>query len=97
MRILKRSIIVLVCLILFASCTKSIDGEKEFINFEEREEITYYYGTPFTGEVFENSVYGLLKIKYNYKDGKRNGLSELYGKNGQLRIKGKYKEGKRID
>ena len=29
MKTLKRSITVLVCLILFTSCTKSIDGKKE--------------------------------------------------------------------
>jgi len=36
MKTLKRSITVLVCLILFTSCTKSIDGKKEKSNIEVR-------------------------------------------------------------
>ena len=91
MKILKKSITVLVCLILFTSCTKSIDSriEKEYI--EERKEITYYKGEPFTGEIFRNYRNGQLEKKENYKDGKRYGLYETYYKNGQLKTKMKLK------
>ena len=91
MKILKKSITVLVCLILFTSCTKSIDRriEKEYI--EERKEITYYKGEPFTGEIFRNYRNGQLEYTENYKDGKRYGLYETYYKNGQLETKMKLK------
>ena len=91
MKILKKIITVLVCLILFTSCTKSIDSriEKEYI--EERKEITYYKGEPFTGEIFRNYRNGQLEKKENYKDGKRYGLYETYYKNGQLKTKMKLK------
>ncbi|MDA9969053.1 hypothetical protein N9E63_03520 [Polaribacter sp.] len=94
MKILKRSITVLVCLILFTSCTKSIDGKKEKEYIEERKGITYYKGEPFTGEIFENYKNGQLWAKANYKDGKEDGLYESYYKNGQLRSKVNWKDGK---
>jgi len=95
MKTLKRSITVLVCLILFTSCTKSIDWKKEKSNFEERKEITYYKDKPFTGEIFLNYLNGQLQFKKNYKDGKReDGLYESYFKNGQLMSKTNYKDGK---
>jgi len=94
MKILKRSITVLVCLILFTSCTKSIDYNKEKSNFEVREEITYYKGTPFTGEIFKNYENGQLQYKRNFKDGKEDGLFESYYKKGQLEFKINYKDGK---
>ena len=98
MKTLKRSITVLVCFILFASCTKSIDGKKEKSNFEVREEITYYKDKPFTGEIFENYENGQLKGKVNFIDGKReDGLYEEYHENGQLKEKGNYKDGDIID
>ena len=65
MKTLKRSITVLVCFILFASCTKSIDGKIEKSYIEERKGITYYKGTPFTGEIFKNYDNGQLKRKIN--------------------------------
>ena len=63
MKTLKRSITVLVCLILFTSCTKSIDGKKEKSYIEVRKGITYYKGEPFTGEMFENYKNGQEKSK----------------------------------
>ena len=94
MKTLKRSITVLVCLILFISCTKSIDYNKEESNIEVREEITYYKGTPFTGEIFENYENGQLKYKSNFKDGELDGLDESYYENGKLYIKSNIKDGK---
>jgi len=94
---LKRSISVVVCLILFASCTKSIDGKKEKSNIDVRKEITHYKDNPFTGEIFENYENGQLSYKENFKDGKKDGLSESYYENGQLRHKNNFKHGKHID
>ena len=98
MKILKRSITVLVCLILFTSCTKSIDGdiEKEYIERRNKRNylITYYKGEPFTGEIFRNYDNGQLKAKINYTDGKKDGLSEHYYENGQLQFKMNFKDGK---
>ena len=94
MKILKRSITVLVCLILFTSCTKSIDGKKEKSNIEVREEITYYKDNPFTGEIFENYENGQLKYKVNYIDGMlEDGLIKRYHRNGQLREVSNIKDG----
>jgi antitoxin component YwqK of YwqJK toxin-antitoxin module len=93
MKTLKRSITVLVCLILFTSCTKSIDGKKEKSNIEVREEITYYKGTPFTGEIFLNYLNGQLQFKINVKDGIEDGLYETYYENGQLEYKANFKDG----
>jgi antitoxin component YwqK of YwqJK toxin-antitoxin module len=96
MKTLKRSITVLVCFILFTSCTKSIDWKKEKSNFEERKEITYYKDKPFTGEMFENYENGQLRYKVNFIDGKvEDGLYEVYYENGQLQRKANYKDGKR--
>ena len=97
MKILKKSITVLVCLFLFTSCTKSIDGKKEESYIEKRKAITYYKGTPFTGEIFENYDNGKLHYKENFKDGKENGLYESYYENGKLEYKWNYKDGTRID
>ena len=71
MKTLKRSITVLVCLILFASCTKSIDGKKEKSYIEVRKGITYYKGTPFTGEIFENYDNGQLDLNITIKTEKK--------------------------
>jgi len=94
MKTLKRSITVLVCLILFTSCTKSIDGKKEKEYIEKRKGITYYKGEPFTGEIFGNYKNGQLNYKSNYKDGKEDGLIEWYYENGKLEMKSNYKDGK---
>ena len=94
MKTLKRSITVLFCLILFTSCTKSIDGKKEKEYIENRKGITYYKGEPFTGEMFQNYKNGQLRYKQNYEDGKIDGLSESYYENGQLENKENYKDGK---
>ena len=95
MKTLKRSITVLVCLILFTSCTKSIDGKKEKEYIEKRKGIIYYKDEPFTGEMFENYENGQLRIKVNYIDGKlEDGLIKKYHRNGQLREMTNIKDGK---
>jgi antitoxin component YwqK of YwqJK toxin-antitoxin module len=96
MKTLKRSITVLVCLILFASCTQSIDYTLEQEYFETKKGITYYKGTPFTGNTFINYKNGQLEYKEIYKHGKKIGLDESYYKNGQLKYKRNYKDGKEI-
>jgi antitoxin component YwqK of YwqJK toxin-antitoxin module len=95
MKILKGSIIVLVSLILFASCTQTqrIDSNLEPYNIELRYGIKYYKKTAFTGEIFQNFENGQLESKENYKDGIRNGVFEYYFENGQLKSKENYKDG----
>ena len=96
MKTLKRSITVLVCLILFTSCTKSIDYKKEKEYIEVKKGITYYKGEPFTGEIFRNYDNGQLEYKANYKDGKEDGLYEVYlEKEGKLSYKWNFKNGKK--
>ena len=86
MKTLKRSIIVLVCLILFASCTQTqrIDYNLEYYNIELRDGIKYYKKTAFTGEIFRNFENGQLESRENYKNGIKEGLSAVYYTNGQV-------------
>ena len=49
--------------------------------------------TPFTGSAVEYDENGQLYSKINYKDGKKDGLSEFYMENGQLVVKSNYKDG----
>ena len=64
----------------------------------ERGGLTYEVNsqTPFTGSAvvyFEN---GQFRYKENYKDGKRDGLTEGYYEDGQLKYKENYKDGVEI-
>ena len=95
MKTLKRSIIVLVCLILFASCTQTqrIDYNLEYYNIELRDGIKYYKKTAFTGEIFRNFENGQLESRENYKNGIKEGLYVEYYKNGQVELLGKYNDG----
>ena len=95
MKTLKRSIIVLVCLILFASCTQTqrIDYNLEYYNIELRDGIKYYKKTAFTGDIFRNFENGQLESRENYKNGIKEGLYVEYYKNGQVELLGKYSDG----
>mgnify|MGYP006150434431 CR=1 FL=1 len=96
MRILISKLPVLVFLIIFSSCTKSINYELEKEHIIFLKEIIYYKNIPFTGEMLtDNNLYG--KTKANYKNGKKDGLSESYYENGQLKQKENYKNGKLVD
>ncbi len=94
MKTLKRTIPVLVCLILLASCTQRIDYLKELPSIKIMEGMVYYKGTPFTGELFQNDESGQLEFERNYKDGIRDGSYKQYFENGQLEMEGNYKDGK---
>ena len=63
----------------------------------ERQGVTYQINsqTPFTGTVVDYHDNGQLKWKWNYRDGKQDGLEESYYDNGQVRSKGTYKDGKK--
>ena len=95
MKTIARITSILICLILLTSCAQSIDGnlEKDYIKREKS--ITYYKGAPYSGEMFFNYVNGQLRLKVNYKDGKKDGLYEWYYENGQLKQKTNYKDDKR--
>ena len=49
--------------------------------------------TPFTGSAVEYYENVQILSKINYKDGKKDGLSEFYMENGQLVSKSNYKDG----
>jgi antitoxin component YwqK of YwqJK toxin-antitoxin module len=66
--------------------------ESEFL--EERQKLTYYKGTPYTGEIFVNYENGSLKFKGNYVEGQLNGIYEVYSENGQLEAKVIFRDGK---
>jgi antitoxin component YwqK of YwqJK toxin-antitoxin module len=65
------------------------------IELEEREDIMYLKGsdTPYTGKAFTLYVNG-MKNQKNYKDGKAEGLSVTWHKNGQKKQEVTYKDGK---
>ena len=107
MKTLKRSITVLVCLILFASCSvtkyKQFDskigliqtnywsGQLKSESYAKVDSINGWILSGLTEAYYKN---GQLKYKENYKDGKQDGLSEGYYKNGQLQYKYNFKDGK---
>ena len=94
MKTIARITSILICLILLTSCAQSIDGNLESNYIERRQNITYYKGEPYNGEMFFKNENGQLEAKGNFKDGKRDGLYELYFENGQLERKGNFKDGK---
>ena len=94
---MKKLIYLFLTLIIVACSSKSIDGDLERDNITSEKNILYYKGSPYSGEIFELHKNGQLKFKGNYKDGKRDGLSESYPENGQVDEKGIYKDGKEID
>jgi antitoxin component YwqK of YwqJK toxin-antitoxin module len=78
---------IIVVLITLSGCQKKVNFRKEKEYIKEKNNITYYKGTPFSGvfeEYFEN---GQLEVKKTYKEGKINGLYERYHENGQLKSK----------
>jgi hypothetical protein len=66
--------------------------ESEFL--EERQNLTYFKGTPYTGEIFVNYKNGSLRFRGNYLEGQLNGTYETYSENGQLEAKVTFKDGK---
>ncbi len=62
-----------------------VEGQTTYLLKGEKTECTLY----------QNYPNGNFKIKFNVKDGLRNGVSEKYYENGQVKRKGKYKDGKK--
>ena len=107
MKTLKRSITVLVCLILFASC--SVTKYKQFdskiglvqtnywsgqLKSEAYAKIDSINGWIFNGLAKGYYKNGQLEYKGNFIDGKPDGLAEYYYDNGQLKSKGNFIDGK---
>ena len=106
MKTLKRSITVLVCLILFASCsvtkykklgskigliqTNYWSGQLQSESYAKVDSINSWILSGLTEGYYKN---GQLKYKGNIKDDEMNGLTEGYYKNGQLEYKGSYTNG----
>ena len=85
----------ILCFLIIASCSKEIPSDQ----LVERNGIYYEVNsqTPFSGRVVSYHENGQLKWKRNYKDGNRDGLSELYGEDGQLRWIFCHQKGEEID
>lgn len=96
MKILKRSITLLVCLILLTSCKQRfvLKDATSSGNVETKEGILYYKETLFTGEMLVNYDNGKLMMSINFKDGKKDGLGKHWYENGQLKKEENYKDGK---
>ena len=62
-------------------------------DLEQNGEITLFEGTPFSGVADFHNIHG-QKGKYHYKNGKLDGLSTEWYKNGQKELEGQYKDGK---
>ena len=96
MKTIARITSILICLILLTSCAQSIDADLESSYINRKGSITSYKGVPYTGEIvkffWETSQ---LEFKKNFKDGRRDGLTEWYFENGQLQEKGNYKDGEK--
>ena len=93
-----KNLLFLSIFILLSSCGQTIDvddEEKYLINLSSLGGITSYKGIPYTGEIvkYVDDEKTQLEWKKNYKEGKLDGLSEEYNKNGQLEESVTYKEG----
>ena len=89
-------ILLFIPLILFSQETKvknilNYDTIVEYIKITD--ETGYYNGEPLTGVFFRNYKSG-VRAEFNFKDGKLDGLFELFYENGQLKEEKNYKEGK---
>lgn len=89
-------ILLFIPLILFSQETKvknilNYDTIVEYIKITD--ETGYYNGEPLTGVFFRNYKSG-ERAEFNFKDGKLDGLFELFYENGQLKEEKNYKEGK---
>jgi hypothetical protein len=61
---------------------------------EEREDISYFEGSPYTGVAVKKNRRGGNWQEFTYKDGKKDGLWTRWHPNGRLRSKRTYKDGK---
>ncbi len=86
-----KKLLPILCLLILVSCSNEVPLDQ----LVERNGITYEINsqTPFTGSFVNYHENGQLKVRRNFKDGKRDGLSEDFYENGQLNSKENYKEG----
>jgi antitoxin component YwqK of YwqJK toxin-antitoxin module len=79
---------------IILSCNKTIDMDKETGNFTQVDGRLVYKGERFTGTGVGTA--NLEKIKIEFKDGLKEGLWEVYHKNGNLKEKKTVLNGKLI-
>ena len=93
--ILSLPLFVFGCDTILSSGTTIDKDSDEFDYIETTEKgIVHYKGIPFNGSVTGTYENGKLEEKRTYKDGKEDGVFELYFENGQLMAKGAWKDGK---
>ena len=93
-----KNLLFLSIFILLSSCGQTIDvddEEKYLINLSSLGGITSYKGIPYTGKIvkYVDDEKTQLEWKKTFEEGKLDGLSEEYNKNGQLEESVTYKEG----
>ncbi|MDG1126993.1 MAG: toxin-antitoxin system YwqK family antitoxin [Hellea sp.] len=89
---MKNTLLILLSIITITSCSVKEVKTEQLVN---RDGLDYEINstTPFTGLSLEYHENGQLKEKVNIKDGRANGPSEVYSKEGVLRSKIDWKEG----
>ena len=88
-------ILIILSFVVLASCAPNeVPNEVPYKTLVERQGVTYEVNsqTPFTGISVSHHDNGQLEVK-GYKDGKGNGLQEMYYENGQLESKSNWKDG----
>ena len=93
-----KQLLTILCLVLLSSYSYSQEVIPDFETVT-REGLVYHKSPtePFTGtvETFYRKGKGKLHHRENYKDGKREGLWEVFYRKGQLSRRENYKDGKR--
>ena len=87
-----KQLLTILCLVLLSSYSYS--EEVPYSKLVERQGITYKINstTPFTGSSVSYHDNGQLESRGNYKNGRKEGLSEKYHDNGQLEWRRNYKD-----
>ena len=86
-------LLTIFCLLILVSCSPTPEIPSD--QLVERQGITYEVNsqTPFTGGFVNYHENGQLKGKGNYKDGKLNGLWEVFSENGQIQERKNFRLG----
>jgi antitoxin component YwqK of YwqJK toxin-antitoxin module len=85
-----KKLLTLLAILLLASCNKSkqsINYDTDSNYFVEEQDIVYYKGSTFSGELYSLYSSGNIKYKRSFYDGKKDGVYETYYENGQLEYK----------
>ena len=93
-RLIMKSPILLFSILILTSCsTPGVPVDK----LVERNGVTYQVDSdePFTGRSVRFYESGQLENRTDYRDGKKNGLSEWFWENGNLGQRGHLKDGKK--